>query len=34
MKHLKNSFYLEVTRGLILEGTMTIVLLVDDFSYS
>lgn len=32
MKHLKNSFYLEVTRGLILEGTMTIVL-VDDFSY-
>jgi hypothetical protein len=33
MKHLKNSFYLEVTRGLILEGTMTIVP-IDDFSYS
>lgn len=33
MKYLKNSFYLEVTHGLILEGTMTIVL-VDDFSYS
>lgn len=32
MKYLKNSFYLEVAYGLILEGTMTIVLVVG-FSY-